>query len=320
MVVPAGGAYAISAVPPAGDPWPGVEIRHFAALEALAAERSFGRAAARLGYTQPAVSQQLAALERAVGARLVTRRRGAELQLTPAGEQLLRHARAIRARLALAHAELLALGAGSRGVVRVGIYQSVIARFLPALLDAFRRDHPDIELVITDSPGDRELRAALARNELDAAFVDLPLAPDLAVATTEIVEDEYVAVVASDAPFFEGRDEVPAEELAGVPLLAFKESRSTDVLIGSLRAVGAEPNLVVRSDDNLVLQSFAQAGYGVALLPRLAIVGTAEMRTLAIAGAATKRTVGLAWRVDDEAPAATLTFVEAAKRFRQKFR
>src|SRR5919199_6366694 len=86
-------AHAISLSTPAGDPWPGVEIRPFAALEALAAERSFGRAAARLGYTQPAVSQQLAALERAVGATLVSRRRGAELHLTPAGEQLLRHSR-----------------------------------------------------------------------------------------------------------------------------------------------------------------------------------------------------------------------------------
>ena len=90
--------------------WPGVELRHLAALEAVAHERSFRGAGARLGYAQPAISQQIAALEAAVGTRLVERRRGrGGVTLTEAGELLLRHASEIGARLRSARAELAEL-------------------------------------------------------------------------------------------------------------------------------------------------------------------------------------------------------------------
>ena len=78
------------------DRWLGIELRHLTALEAVAREGSFGRAAKSLGYTQSAVSQQIAALERIVGARLVDRPGGPRpVSLTEAGELLLRHAEAI---------------------------------------------------------------------------------------------------------------------------------------------------------------------------------------------------------------------------------
>jgi DNA-binding transcriptional LysR family regulator len=90
--------------------WPGVELRHLAALEAVAEERSFRGAGARLGYAQPAISQQIAALEAAVGQRLVERRRGrGGVTLTEAGELLLGHASEIAARLRSAKAELAEL-------------------------------------------------------------------------------------------------------------------------------------------------------------------------------------------------------------------
>ncbi len=98
--------------------WPGVELRHLAALEAVAREGSFRGAGARLGYAQPAISQQIAALEAVVGTRLVERRRGrGVVALTEAGELLLAHACEIGVRLRAARAELAALqkegGAGS---------------------------------------------------------------------------------------------------------------------------------------------------------------------------------------------------------------
>jgi molybdate transport repressor ModE-like protein len=88
-------------------PWPGVEIRLLVALERVAATGSFSRAAKELGYTQSAVSGQISALERAVGARLLERVRGSRtVRLTPQGDALHRHAVEITALLARAHAEL----------------------------------------------------------------------------------------------------------------------------------------------------------------------------------------------------------------------
>jgi DNA-binding transcriptional LysR family regulator len=90
--------------------WPGVELRHLAALEAVAHEGSFRGAGARLGYAQPAISQQIAALEAAVGTRLVDRRRGrGGVSLPEAGGLLLAYASEIGARLRSARAELAAL-------------------------------------------------------------------------------------------------------------------------------------------------------------------------------------------------------------------
>src|SRR5215475_7072887 len=119
------------------DRWLGVELRHFAALQALADEGSFGRAAERLGYTQSAVSQQIATLERIVGEKLVERPGGPRpISLTEAGELLLRHADSIVARLQAAQADLHALQAGEVGTLRVGTFRSDRGRAAPPRRDA----------------------------------------------------------------------------------------------------------------------------------------------------------------------------------------
>src|SRR5215207_1452078 len=95
------------------DTWLGVELRHLAALEAVAKAGSFGRAAVALGYTQSAVSQQIQTLERLVGERLLERPGGPRaVSLTEAGRLLLRHAEAVVARLQAAQADMSALAQG----------------------------------------------------------------------------------------------------------------------------------------------------------------------------------------------------------------
>src|SRR5436309_14785272 len=125
----------------------GVELRHLLALQAIAEHGSFGRAARALGYTQSAVSQQIAFLERAVGEKLVERPGGPRaVSLTEAGRLLLRHAEAIVARMKAARADMASLRAGEVGTLRVGTYQSVGARVLPAVMRRFRSERPGIEL------------------------------------------------------------------------------------------------------------------------------------------------------------------------------
>ena len=146
------------------DKWLGVEIRHLAALDAVASEGSFGRAATRLGYTQSAVSQQIATLERIVGEKLIERPGGPRaVSLTEAGELLLRHAEAIVHRLDAARADIAALRAGETGSLRVGTYQSVGARIVPEVMRRFLADWPGIELGLSEPATDPELYAAVEK-------------------------------------------------------------------------------------------------------------------------------------------------------------
>src|ERR671933_1259216 len=141
--------------------WLGVELRHLAALQALAEEGSFGRAAHKLGYTQSAISQQIATLERVVGERLVERPGGPRpIALTEAGRLLLRHAESIMARLQAAQADLAALSAGEAGSLRVGTFQSVGAKILPEGMRRFATAWPDVEIELRESHSDEHLAAA----------------------------------------------------------------------------------------------------------------------------------------------------------------
>src|SRR5688500_15036612 len=151
--------------------WLGVEVRHLAALEAVAREGSFGRAAEALGYTQSAVSQQIGTLERIVGERLLERPGGPRaVTPTEAGRLLLRHAEAIVARLRAAEADMTALRDGGAGALRVGTFQSVGAKILPELLRRFLALWPRVEFELKESASDDELLELVERGELDLTF------------------------------------------------------------------------------------------------------------------------------------------------------
>ena len=156
--------------------WLGVEVRHFAALQALAEEGSFGRAAVRLGYTQSAVSQQIATLERHVGERLVERPGGPRpISLTEAGTLMLRHAESIVARLQAAQADLQALRAGEAGTLRVGTVPVVpgrasCPRSCAGSLRSGRRSRSG-----SRSSKTTRSRAPVESGQVDVGFVLLPV-------------------------------------------------------------------------------------------------------------------------------------------------
>src|SRR5919109_632124 len=181
------------------DRWLGIELRHLLALEAVAREGSFGKAATSLGYTQSAVSQQIAMLERIVGLRLVERPGGPRpVSLTEAGRLLLTHAEAIAARLAAAQADLSAVGDGEAGTLRVGVFQSVGQRVLPELMRRFIAKWAKVEVTLTESADDRELLALVERGDLDLTFSDLPLVEG-PFDSVDLLRDPYVLVVPRDS-------------------------------------------------------------------------------------------------------------------------
>jgi DNA-binding transcriptional LysR family regulator len=252
------------------DNWLGVELRHLAALQALASEGSFGRAAERLGYTQSAVSQQMATLERIVGEKLVERPGGPRpISLTEAGELLLRHAVSIVSRLQAAQADLYALQAGELGTLRVGTFQSAGARLLPAVMQRFTSAWPGIDVVIGELDDD-EVEQAIERGELDVGFVALPVT-EAPLETSELVHDPYVLVVAADSPHATSPKPPSLAEIGAERMIGFKAHRSIASVEAVLRAAGVEPRYAFRSNDNGTVQGLVAAGIGNAIQPRLTV-------------------------------------------------
>jgi molybdate transport repressor ModE-like protein len=296
------------------DRWLGVELRHLAALQALAEEGSFGRAAHKLGYTQSAVSQQIATLERIVGERLVERPGGPRpVTLTEAGRLLLRHAESIMARLQAAQADISALSAGSAGTLRIGTFQSVGAKVLPTLMRRFAEGWPDVEIELRESHSDLELASMIERGELDVSFVQLPI-DNPALETIELLRDPYVVVAPADSPLAK-RDKPPSlKEIAEQPLIGFRECRSTSMLADQLRTTGREPKFVFRSDDNGIVQGLAAAGVGIAVVPLLTVDENDDsVAVIDLGPKMPPRIVGIAWHADRYHSAAAVAFVDTAR-------
>jgi len=261
------------------DQWLGIEVRHLAALEAVAQEGSFRRAAERLGFVQSAVSQQIAGLEKITGQRLVERSRGGgPVTITEAGQILLQHAGAILGRLKVAEADVAILGEGSESVLRVGITESVGVRILPELLRRFAAEWPGVRLRPTEeASSDLDLYRRIEHGELDLSFVELP-APAGPFEIVELLTDPYVIVIRSDSPLSKGK--LTLTDLAGVPLVGHTSCRGLARVEAQLRALGIEPEFAFRSEVNATIQALASAGVGVAVLPALAVDPANELTTM----------------------------------------
>jgi len=295
----------------ANDQWLGIELRHLAALEAVAREGSFRRAAASLGYVQSAISQQIAALERVVGQRLVERSRGGgPLRLTETGELVLQHADAILARLKAAQADVAALAGGEARQLRVGITQSVGVRILPELMRRFVGDWPEVRLRPREAPADLELYEAVERGEVDVSFVELP-APEGPFETTELMADPYLLVVAADSPL--AKRPISLADLNGVPLVGHTECRGLARVEAQLRSRGIEPEFAFRSDVNATIQALVGAGVGAAVLPALAVDPTDSLVSLRELPGIPPRVLAIARHRDRHHSRAADAFVEQAQ-------
>jgi DNA-binding transcriptional LysR family regulator len=291
------------------DRWLGIELRHLLALEAVAREGSFGKAAASLGYTQSAVSQQIAMLERIVGQRLVERPGGPRpVSLTEAGRLLLTHAEAIAARLAAAQADLSALGTGEAGTLRVGVFQSVGQRILPAVMRRFGESWPKVKVSLTESANDTELLGLVERGELDLTFSDLPLV-DGPFESVELLRDPYVLVVPADSAFAD-RGAPSLREIAELDLIGHKHCRTLTRLEGAFRR---PLRYVFQSDHNQTVQALVSAGVGIALVPGLTMDPHDDSTVLLEVPKLPARVIALAWHRDRYRTPGARSFVATAQ-------
>jgi DNA-binding transcriptional LysR family regulator len=293
------------------DQWLGVELRHLAALEAVARTRSFGRAARELGYTQSAVSQQIAQLERIVGQRLFDRPGGPRrVEPTEAGLLLLGHADAIVARLDAARADMAALAEGSAGTLRVGIYQSVGARLLPALVRRFREQWPLVGVRVREESSATDLLRLLEHGELDLTFADLPL-PEGPFEWAEILQDPYVLLVSARSELAKLDAAPPLREVAKLPLIG---RRTTDEPDRFLAGRVPELNVIFRTDDNGTLGALVAEDLGAAIEPRLVVdPRDPAVKMLPFGSRIPPRTLVLAWHRDRYRSQAAEAFVGLAR-------
>ena len=253
------------------DRWVGLELRHLTALRAIADEGSFKGAARTLGYTPSAISQQIATLERIVGVQVIAREHGRKaLGPTDAGRILLDHMNAIEARLSAAKADIDALAHGTLGPLRIGTFESVGTRLLPHIIGRFGKDYPLVRVAVEDATLDLELLRSLERGAYDLVFANLPLPPGPFEATI-VLDDPWVLVAEAEVARELATTLLDARRIAELDLVTFRSPRAVDAALAPLRALGAELNIVFQSDYNEVVQGFAAAGLGVALMPRLAV-------------------------------------------------
>jgi DNA-binding transcriptional LysR family regulator len=288
------------------DRWLGLDLRHLVALKAIADEGSFGKAAEKLGYTQSAVSQQIATLERIVGLRLIERPGGPRpISLTEAGRILLRHAEAIQARMS-------ALEAGDAGRLRVGTFQSVGAKIIPRLLRRFSESHPQVEVVLRESQDEGELLEMIERGDLDLTFWTLPVAAG-PYETVELLHDPYVLVVPADSPLAALKRGPTLKEIVLHPIIGFNHCSAMDHVESQLASTGRTPNIVFRSDNNGTVQGLVGAGVGLAVSPRLTVdEDDPSVAVIDLHGRIPPRVIGLVWHSDRHRSAAAEAFTDSA--------
>jgi DNA-binding transcriptional LysR family regulator len=286
-----------------------LELRHLVALDAVASHGTFGRAADVLGYTQSAVSQQIAALERTVDAKVFDRPGGPRpVELTPLGRVLLDQGRDLLARVdALGH-ELDQFREGHVGHLNIGTFQSISTTILPAIVGRFGDISPDVTIQLFEPDSDDELNEQLARGDTEVSFVVGEVYEGFE--STHLLTDPFV-LLARPGQFPPGT--VSISDLDREPMIGQRANSCQLLNEAGLRSSGIEPRYVFRSNDNGTVAAMVRAGMGVAVMPLLCTepedprISLHELEPV-IAG----REVSIAWRSGRTLSPAAQTFIEHA--------
>jgi DNA-binding transcriptional LysR family regulator len=257
------------------------DLRRLRSLCAIADHGSLTAAAGALNFTQPAVSQHLAALEAEVGAPLVTRSRGGA-ELTDAGSLLVEHARAALDRLALAEVQVSDLVAHEQRRVRLAGHSSSLARLIPLAVADLRRSLRDAAVTIREAgpPGALD---ALRNGEVDLAVMFRREGSEAPADVKErlLLEESMYAVVPRAHPLA-GGSEIELASLRDDPWIQGPASTSAGLIRELCRAAGFEPQIAFESDDPLATRGIVAAGLAVSLVPSLTKDDTARDRSVRV--------------------------------------
>ncbi len=248
-----------------------LEVKRLHVLREVARQGSFSRAADALGYTQPAISRQIALLEQETGATLVERRRDGA-RLTDAGELLVGHAEAVLGRLEDAEAELNELLGMESGRLRMSTLTSAAATIMPLAIAEFRQLLPGVELSISMvDPGGvlpllrtGELDLALGNDSGHAALADIE--------SVHLFDEPMLIALPSDHPLAQ-RQTLALVDLAEERWMLGTTTSCPDAgrFIRACHGSGFEPQIAFHNDDYTAILGFVAAGVGVAPVPEMVV-------------------------------------------------
>jgi DNA-binding transcriptional LysR family regulator len=249
-----------------------LDVRRLRVLREFAARGTIAATADALGYTPPAVSQQLAALEREAGVELLERN-GRTRRLTPAGRELAARTESVLRELEAAEAALARTTTSVAGVLRAASFPSAHRALFPPVLARLAREHPDLEVHTRELEPEDSI-PALKLGELDLVLAQeyafAPNPPDPALERTDLLDDPLRVALPQDHPLAEN-DTVDMKALDAEPWIAGRSGSFCHlVVIHSTRAAGYEPRLAHITNDFDVSYALVQAGAGVGLVPELA--------------------------------------------------
>ncbi|HEX8100983.1 MAG TPA: LysR family transcriptional regulator [Solirubrobacteraceae bacterium] len=254
-----------------------LDVRRMKVLREVANRGSFSAAADALSFTQSAVSQQIAALEREAGVTLVERSaRG--IRLTDAGEVVVRHAEVVLARLAEAERELEALAGLRGGRLRMAAFESAGASLMPLAVAEFRRRHPAVELSLTLAEPEDAL-GSMRAGELDLALAMSSRTlgePDIdGFEAVHLLDDPMLLALPLDHPLAR-KARIRLEDFAAEAWIHGTPGCDCNkMVIRACEGAGFSPRVAFESDDYGAMQGFVAAGVGVAIIAEL---GTSTVR------------------------------------------
>jgi len=242
-------------------------IRHLWLFLAVAEEQNFGRAAKRLGMSQPPLSEQIQVLEQALKVQLFERsRRGAKL--TPVGAAILPAVRKFAEQLERLELAVEEAVAGQSGMLTIGAISTAMFDVLPGLIDRLKQQYPHLTVSVREIDSVEAL-PALEAGDIDLAFARLDGDLGPAIQSLPVREDRLMVALPSDHPLA-ARSRISLSSLASEPLVMFSRKVSPvyfDNLIATCRASGFSPRVLheVRSVASQI--AFVSCGQGIALVP-----------------------------------------------------
>ncbi len=240
-----------------------MDLRQLNYFIAVAETRHLGRAAERLHLSQPPLTRQIQQLEAELGVQLF-RRTPRGMELTQAGEELLRDAQNIRTLVAQAAERAQRAGLGQAGRLDVGVYGSAMFGLVPQVLSAFRARHPDVELVLHYAQTPAQL-PALRQGRVHLVFERmLPEESDVEV---ELVAREPLLLGLSDGHPLAAQETVDVSALREETMLIGTSPSIAAMSLQLCRAHGFEPRLAPPASDVVTATLLAAAGLGVTFVP-----------------------------------------------------